>query len=69
MAKGRDGDGAGDDAARPLVFAVNGSRVELSEVDPSLTLLTYLRTRTALRGTKRGCSEGNLLAVLYFTAA
>ena len=59
MAKGGDG------AARPLVFALNGSRVELAEVDPSLTLLTYIRTRTGLRGTKRGCGEGNSLALLF----
>lgn len=44
--------------SRPLVFAVNGARVEVSEPDPSLTLLTYLRTRTPFRGTKRGCGEG-----------
>lgn len=56
MAKG------GAPQARPLVLALNGARVELAEVDPSLTLLTYLRTQTALRGTKRGCGEGNLLA-------
>ena len=51
-------------AARPLVFALNGARVKLLEVDPTLTLLTFLRTKTMLQGTKRGCGEGNSHAPL-----
>ena len=47
-------------AARPLVFALNGARVELPEVDPALTLLTFLRTKTVFQGTKRGCGEGKI---------
>lgn len=51
---------------RPLVFALNGARVELPEVDPSITLLTYLRTKTTFRGTKRGCGEGGCGACVVF---
>lgn len=43
---------------RPLVFALNGERVELASVDPSTTLLSYLRTESQFKGTKRGCGEG-----------
>lgn len=45
-------------AAEPLVFALNGTRVELTNIDPAMTLLTYLRTQTTFRGTKCGCGEG-----------
>lgn len=51
----------GDEAAverRPLVFALNGERVELASVDPSTTLLSYIRTESRFKGTKRGCGEG-----------
>lgn len=41
-----------------LVFAINGVRFELSKVDPSTTLLEFLRTRTRYRGAKLGCGEG-----------
>ncbi|XP_073004972.1 indole-3-acetaldehyde oxidase-like [Typha latifolia] len=41
-----------------LVFAVNGERYELPEVDPSTTLLEFLRTRTPYKGAKLGCGEG-----------
>ncbi|XP_042511889.1 indole-3-acetaldehyde oxidase-like isoform X1 [Macadamia integrifolia] len=41
-----------------LVFAVNGGRFELSNVDPSTTLLEFLRTQTPYKGTKLGCGEG-----------
>ncbi|XP_073004878.1 indole-3-acetaldehyde oxidase-like [Typha latifolia] len=43
---------------RRLVFAVNGERYELPEVDPSTTLLEFLRTRTPYKGAKLGCGEG-----------
>lgn len=43
---------------RPLVFALNGQRVELSSVDPATTLLSYIRSETPFKGTKRGCGEG-----------
>ncbi|KAG0562492.1 hypothetical protein KC19_9G150900 [Ceratodon purpureus] len=54
--------------ARPLVFALNGARVELPEVDPALTLLTFLRTKTVFRGTKRGCGEGGCGACVVFVS-
>ncbi|XP_064981285.1 indole-3-acetaldehyde oxidase-like isoform X2 [Musa acuminata AAA Group] len=44
--------------ARKLVFAVNGERFELAQVDPSTTLLEFLRTQTRFRGPKLGCGEG-----------
>lgn len=45
---------------RPLVFALNGQRVELSSVDPATTLLSYIRTETRFKGPKRGCGEGSI---------
>lgn len=54
--------------SRLLVFALNGRRVDLPEVDPSLTLLTYLRTQTPFRGTKRGCGEGGCGACVVFVS-
>ncbi|PKU64420.1 indole-3-acetaldehyde oxidase [Dendrobium catenatum] len=41
-----------------LVFAVNGQRFELEKVDPSTTLLEFLRTQTRFTGAKLGCGEG-----------
>ncbi|KAJ1386399.1 Molybdopterin dehydrogenase, FAD-binding [Sesbania bispinosa] len=41
-----------------LVFAVNGERLELSNVDPSTTLLEFLRTHTRFKSVKLGCGEG-----------
>ncbi|KAG5064523.1 hypothetical protein GLYMA_02G272200v4 [Glycine max] len=41
-----------------LVFAVNGERFDLSHVDPSTTLLEFLRTRTRFKSVKLGCGEG-----------
>ncbi|XP_037491510.1 LOW QUALITY PROTEIN: aldehyde oxidase 4 [Jatropha curcas] len=41
-----------------LVFAVNGKRFELSSVDPSTTLLEFLRTQTSFKSVKLGCGEG-----------
>ena len=40
------------------VLAVNGERYEAAGVDPSATLLEFLRTRTPVRGPKLGCGEG-----------
>ncbi|XP_063958717.1 xanthine dehydrogenase/oxidase-like isoform X1 [Lytechinus pictus] len=42
----------------PLIFYCNGKRVEEHDPDPEMTLLTYLRTKLGLTGTKSGCSEG-----------
>ncbi|KAH7541876.1 hypothetical protein FEM48_Zijuj02G0013900 [Ziziphus jujuba var. spinosa] len=41
-----------------LVFAVNGERFELPAVDPSTTLLEFLRTQTPFKSVKLGCGEG-----------
>ncbi|XWS52752.1 hypothetical protein CRYUN_Cryun11dG0099200 [Craigia yunnanensis] len=41
-----------------LVFAVNGQRFELSKVDPSTTLLEFLRSQTSFKSVKLGCGEG-----------
>ncbi|KAF7061382.1 hypothetical protein CFC21_068080 [Triticum aestivum] len=45
-------------AADRVVLAVNGARHEAAGVDPSMTLLEFLRTRTPVRGPKLGCGEG-----------
>ncbi|KAG6551578.1 hypothetical protein Mapa_007001 [Marchantia paleacea] len=41
-----------------VVFALNGRRVELSDVDPRTSVLNYIREETDFKGTKRGCGEG-----------
>ncbi|KAF9613852.1 hypothetical protein IFM89_012400 [Coptis chinensis] len=41
-----------------LVFAINGERFEVDKIDPSTTLLEYLRTQTRFKGTKLSCGEG-----------
>ncbi|XWS73780.1 hypothetical protein CRYUN_Cryun02cG0158600 [Craigia yunnanensis] len=41
-----------------LVFAVNGQRFELSDLDPSTTLLEFLRSQTPFKSVKLGCGEG-----------
>ncbi|PHU29664.1 Indole-3-acetaldehyde oxidase [Capsicum chinense] len=41
-----------------LVFTVNGKRFELPSVDPSTTLLEFLRTETCFKSPKLGCGEG-----------
>ena len=45
-------------APASLVFAVNGERFELCSVDPSTTLLQFLRTQTPFKSVKLGCGEG-----------
>ncbi|CAH8362354.1 unnamed protein product [Eruca vesicaria subsp. sativa] len=43
-----------------LVFAVNGERFELdlSSIDPSTTLIDFLRSKTPFKSVKLGCGEG-----------
>lgn len=41
----------------PLVLTVNGERVQ-EMVDPTMTLLQFLRHKLKLFGTKEGCGEG-----------
>lgn len=48
-----------------LVLAVNGERFELPCVDPSTTLLHFLRSETCFKSPKLGCGEGNF--PIFFT--
>ncbi|XP_022898972.1 indole-3-acetaldehyde oxidase-like [Olea europaea var. sylvestris] len=41
-----------------LVFAVNGEKFEVPNLDPSTTLLEFLRSRTRFKSVKLGCGEG-----------
>lgn len=41
-----------------LVFGVNGEKFELVNVDPSTTLLEFLRSQTRFKSVKLGCGEG-----------
>ncbi|XP_034113366.1 xanthine dehydrogenase [Drosophila albomicans] len=45
-------------ATSVLVFFVNGKKVTDDKPDPECTLLTYLRDKLRLCGTKLGCGEG-----------
>ena len=42
-----------------LDFILNGERLSLADEDPARTLLTWLRERRGLNGTKEGCAEGD----------
>nr|QPD79368.1 aldehyde oxidase 2 [Impatiens walleriana] len=42
----------------PLVFAINGERFEVSDFEPSTTLLEYLRSHTRFKSVKLSCGEG-----------
>src|SRR5918992_3110091 len=42
-----------------LDFYLNGEALSLADEDPSRTLLTWLRERRRLVGTKEGCAEGD----------
>ncbi|KAL2665610.1 hypothetical protein AAZV13_02G232500 [Glycine max] len=41
-----------------LIFGVNGEKFELYNVDPSITLLEFLRNHTSFKSVKLGCGEG-----------
>ncbi|KAJ3707263.1 hypothetical protein LUZ61_010968 [Rhynchospora tenuis] len=41
-----------------LVFALNGQKYAISDADPSMTLLEFIRTRTRFKSPKLGCGEG-----------
>uniref|UniRef100_A0A0E0LJD2 aldehyde oxidase n=1 Tax=Oryza punctata TaxID=4537 RepID=A0A0E0LJD2_ORYPU len=53
-----------------VVFALNGERQEFAaaDVDPSTTLLEFIRTRTPLKGPKLGCGEGGCGACVVLIA-
>ena len=42
-----------------LRFLLNGKLIELSDVDPHLSLLDFVREHQHLTGTKEGCAEGD----------
>ncbi|XP_057820300.2 indole-3-acetaldehyde oxidase isoform X2 [Cryptomeria japonica] len=46
--------------AKKLVFVLNGQKtqVDLSQIHPATTLLSYLRCHTQYKGAKLGCGEG-----------
>ncbi|MCP3968949.1 MAG: xanthine dehydrogenase small subunit [Rhodobacteraceae bacterium] len=44
---------------REIAFLLNGELVELGQVDPTRTLLDWLRETRGLCGTKEGCNEGD----------
>lgn len=43
-----------------LEFAVNGERFKIDSVDPSTTLLEFLRLNTPFKSVKLGCGEGKI---------
>ncbi|KAL9677700.1 hypothetical protein QQ045_005934 [Rhodiola kirilowii] len=45
-------------ARSKLLFAVNGQRFEFSSIDPSTTLLEFLRGHTRFKSVKLSCGEG-----------
>ena len=42
-----------------IEFLLNNKRTELSNIDPSTTLLSYLRALVDKKGTKEGCASGD----------
>ncbi|SDJ33477.1 xanthine dehydrogenase small subunit [Lutimaribacter saemankumensis] len=42
-----------------ITFLLNGERVELRDVDPTMTALDWLRETRGLTATKEGCNEGD----------
>lgn len=46
-------------ARQPVCFILDGQRIELHDVDPTRTVLQYLREDLGRTGTKEGCAEGD----------
>ena len=46
-------------SANPIRFILNGEVVETDVVDPTRTVLQFLREDLRLTGTKEGCAEGD----------
>lgn len=49
-----------------LVFALNGERFEVPSVDPSTTLLEFLRSKTRFKSPKLSCGEGITICFSFF---
>ncbi|XP_077979745.1 xanthine dehydrogenase/oxidase-like [Glandiceps talaboti] len=48
----------GQQAPDQLIFFVNGKKITNGDIDPETTLLSYLRNKLHLTGSKLGCGEG-----------
>lgn len=46
--------------ADSIRFILNGEDIALSSLDPTETLLDFLRLKRRLTGSKEGCAEGGL---------
>ena len=44
---------------QPIRFLLNGAKVDVVDIDPHVSLLTWLREHARLTGTKEGCAEGD----------